>query len=117
MKKVSVAVNMSDIGKEADTQSYLAIYFPMANDIRPGRKNAIVISPEGKFVATSHDNGVKVWSLSEERPVKIKETFGNMYQGLAVSDHGYLATGHGKLSVVVDQINDNLIQTITDIAC
>ena len=91
---------MSGIREEADTQPYLAIGLPMTNAIE---STAIVVSPKGNFVATFHKDVVKVWSLSEKTPQKKKETFGNVYQGLAVSDHEYLAVGHGKLSGRTDQ--------------
>ncbi|CAG8623734.1 9446_t:CDS:2 [Paraglomus brasilianum] len=81
---------MSGIREEANTQPYLAVGLPMTNDI--------VVSPEGNFVATSHTNGLIIWSFSEKTLKKKRETGVNVYQGLAVSDHGYMAAGHVVIS-------------------
>ncbi|CAG8450613.1 5247_t:CDS:2 [Paraglomus occultum] len=87
---------MSGVREEADTQPHLAIGLPMTNEIE---STTIVVSPEGNYVATFHKDVVRVWSLSEKTPEKKKETWeGNAYQGLAVSDHEYLAVGNVVIS-------------------
>src|SRR5690242_6547225 len=87
-------------------KSHLVTGFPIRNDVQSTREPAIVVSPGGNFVATSHNDKVEVWKLSEGRLVKVKETVGNVYQGLAVSDHGYLAVGHGKVSLIGRPVNE-----------
>ena len=88
-------------------KSHLVTGFPIRNDVQSTREPAIVVSPGGDFVATSHNDKVEVWKLSERRLVKVKETVGNVYQELAVSDHGYLAVGHGKVSLIGNELTDS----------
>jgi len=83
----------------------VTIDIPVTTIVPNKRKTSpIAVSPSGSYVALFDDgkDSISVWMMSKNGLEPVSEVNVNSstnYQGFAISDYGYLASGHGKLFI------------------